>query len=476
MLKDETEEPFTTIQHHLSKIDDLEAEARRTVQKYRRYLIREAQMANGRRECNKIRGKMHKKGVRVFAVSSARYFDWLDPSPLEDPPYDPKGTGIPDLRSALLILPAEASYKDLKYHVFKTITDIEDKVSRNLMKFNYDIDVAGIRRNVTENLPGLSGHLRDVSVTTPNSLLSEAWSDSTKRKIATGMEQQIKNYRSKDDATYQTFWLMLRNNGIATCGKCANKNINNDLMQTYKREIRLWKYKASSQEEDFEQSLQSPVQEGLAEIRRRLSAAASDPELKRRVSEALEKLTRRIRRLEQNLSEDLGAASDENYRRFTTEDDIKCPVAVEMKTAYTRINLIRMNERPFHRTNIYRDQRAALIRTVTEDNNGLQPLIDAISVQIKQHQCQLWQAAGESFIAAVVVQFMEFTRALAGLLENEKYMLEEHKLIREHLRQELAGFSKDLAMVKGQFNGLEVQHEHVAKKSCTVKVKEEVLE
>ena len=135
-----------------------------------------------------------------------------------------------------------------------------------------------------------------------------------------------------------------------------------------------------------------------------------------------------------------------------------------------------MNERPFHRTNIYRDQRAALIRTVTEDNNGLQPLIDAISVQIKQHQCQLWQAAGESFIAAVVVQFMEFTRALAGLLENEKYMLEEHKLIREHLRQELAGFSKDLAMVKGQFNGLEVQHEHVAKKSCTVKVKEEVLE
>jgi hypothetical protein len=54
MLKDETEEPFATIQHHLSKIVDLKDEARRTVQQYRRYLIREAQMADGKRECDKI--------------------------------------------------------------------------------------------------------------------------------------------------------------------------------------------------------------------------------------------------------------------------------------------------------------------------------------------------------------------------------------------------------------------------------------
>jgi hypothetical protein len=474
MLKNETEEPFATIQHHLSKIVELKDEARRTVQQYRRYLIREAQMADGKRECDKIRGKMQRKGIRVFAVSSARYFDWLDPSPLEDPPYDPKGTGIPDIRSALLMLPAEASYKNLNHHVSETITDIEDKVSRSLMKFNYDIDVDGIRRNMIENLPGLSGHLGDLSVTTPNSLLSEPWSESTKRKIATGMEQQIKNYGTKDDATYQTFWLMLRNNGIAPNGKCANKNINDDLMQIYKREIRLWKFKARSKEEGFEQSLQSPVYDGLAELRRRLSAASSDPELKRRVNDALTKLTRRIRRLEQDLSEELEAASDLTYRRFTTEDDIKCPVAVEMRTAFARINLIRMNERPAHRKGIYDSQRAALIHTVTKDNDGMKPLVDAISVQVKQYQCKLWQAVGEVFTAAVVDHFEEFAQALAGLLENERYMLEAHKLIREHLRQELAGFSKDLALLKGQFNGLEVQH--VTKKVRFAQVKEEVPE
>ena len=431
-------------------------------------------MADGERECDKIRGKMQRKGVRVFAISSARYFDWLDTSPLEDPPFDPKGTGIPDLRRALLLLPAEASYKTLRYHVFETVTDIEDKVSRILMKFTHDIDVAAIRRYVVEYLPSLSSDLRGLSVTTPNSLLSEAWSDSTKRKIASGMEQQVMNYKTKDDAAYHTFWLMLRNNGIATHGKCTNKNINEDLMQTYKKEIKLWKYNASSKEGNVKQSLQLPVQNTLAELRLRLRAASSDPELKQKVSEALDKLARRIRMVQKELSEQLENATSDNYRRFTTEDDIKCPVAVEMKTAYARINVIRMDERPAHRNGIYKDQRAALIRTVTEDNDGMEPLVNAISVQVKQHQCELWQAVGESFIAAVVGHFEDFAKALAELLENENYMLEAHKLIREHLRQELDGFSKDLALVKRQFNGPEVQH--VTKKVRTVQVKEEVLE
>lgn len=145
-----------------------------------------------------------------------------------------------------------------------------------------------------------------------------------------------------------------------------------------------------------------------------------------------------------------------------------------MKTAYARINVIRMDERPAQRRGIYKDQRAALIRTVTEDNDGMEPLVNAISVQVKQHQCELWQAVGETFIAAVVGHFEEFAQALAELLENENYMLEAHKVIREHLRQELVGFSKDLALVKRQFDGSEVQH--VTKKVRTMQVKEEVLE
>lgn len=129
------EEPFVTIHQHISGLKSLKGENRRVVQRYRKYLIREAQMAVGRRECDKIRHKMQKKGVEVFPVSAARYSDWLDPSPLEDPPFDAEGTGIPLLRRSLLMLPAEANYKSSRYHVLEIVADVEDKVSRILMKF-----------------------------------------------------------------------------------------------------------------------------------------------------------------------------------------------------------------------------------------------------------------------------------------------------------------------------------------------------
>ena len=127
MLQNDVEEPFLTINQHFSGLKALRGESRSVVKQYRRYLIREAQLASGRRECDKIRQKMQRKGVQVFPVSSARYLDWLDPSPLEDPPFDAQGTGIPALRRALLMLPAEANCKDLRYHIFETVADVEDK-------------------------------------------------------------------------------------------------------------------------------------------------------------------------------------------------------------------------------------------------------------------------------------------------------------------------------------------------------------
>ena len=427
-------------------------------------------MADGRRECKKIQRKMQKKGVQVFPVSSARYFDWLDPSPLEDPPYDPEGTGIPFLRQSLLMLPAEASYKDLQYHIFEIVTDIEDKVSRILMKFTNDIDVAAIRHFLLKCLPDLSSGLRNISIAVPDSLVPDAWTDAAKRKVADGMEEHLKSYPDGDIA-YQTFWLMLRNNGIATHGRCSSKNLNDELLQTYKGTIKAWRNKTMPEAKNVASQLSGPVQATLNELVWRLRAASSDPELKRRVGEALEKLTRRIGQGRSSLLDQLEASTTENYRHFTTEDDIKCPIARELKTAYSRINMIRMDERPKHRRGIYKQQRAEMICTVTKDNDSNVPLVDAISVQVKQRQCELWQAVGEQFIVSVLGHFEEFAQALTELLENEQYMLEEHRLVREQLGQQLLGFSKDLAVVKGQFAESETQR--AAKKACTTEIKQE---
>lgn len=473
MLKDEIEEPFVAIKQRLASLKSLKDETRTTVQRYRRYLIREAQMADGQRECDKIRRKMQRRGVQVFTVSSARYLDWLDPSPLEDPPFNPVGTGIPHLRSALLMLPAEASYKTLRYHVHETVTDIEDKVSRILMKFNNDIDVAGIRRYLLGYLPHLDCKLKDLSHDLPNGLLSEAWADAVKPKISNGLEQQMKSY-PHEEVAYNTFWLMLRNNGIATHGVCPGKNLNDELMQTYKSTIKSWKHKATSKVDTVAESLNGPVDNTVASLMQRLQVASSDPELKRRVQQELEKLFRRIGQGQTILTDQLQAAVNDNYRRFTTEDDIKCPVAVELKTAYARINIIRMDERPKHRRGIYKQQKAEMIHTLTKSNNGQKPIVDAISVQVKKRQCELWESVSKAFIATVLGHFEEFAQALAELLEDETYMLEEHRLIRERLGRELVGFSSSLALVKGQFSGSKVQR--AAKKVRTMQIKEEVLD
>jgi chromatin segregation and condensation protein Rec8/ScpA/Scc1 (kleisin family) len=161
----------------------------------------------------------------------------------------------------------------------------------------------------------------------------------------------------------------------------------------------------------------------------------------------------------------------ENYRYFTTEDDIKCPIARELKTAYARINVIRMDERPKHRRGIYRQQRAELINTVTDENDGKPNLVDAISAQVKIRQCELWQAVGEEFIAGALEHFEEFVQVLAELLENETYMLEAHRLIRKQLAQQLVGFSKNLRSVMDQFT--ESDSQRAAKRARTVKIKQE---
>jgi hypothetical protein len=471
MLKNEVEEPFVTINKCLSTGRVPKGEDKDAVLKYRRYLIKEAQMAAGRRECDKIRHKMQKKGVEVFALSSARYFDWLDPSPIEEHPFDVEGTGIPALRRSLLMLPAEANYENLRYHIRETVADVEDKVSRLLMKFNNDVDITNMRRHLSDYLPTLETNLRSLATTVPDGLATEAWTGAVKSEIAIGMEKHLMSYTPVDKVAYQTFWLLLRNNGFATHGVQKNKNLNDELLQTYKDTIKKWRYKTTPKGRTVSTQLNAPIQATLGEISQRLKEASSDPELKRLVGEALEKLIRRTEQVKVSLQEQLNAAVMENYRYFTTEDDIKCPIARELKTAYARINVIRMDERPKHRRGIYRQQRAELINTVTDENDGRPNLVDAISAQVKIRQCELWQAVGEEFIAGALEHFEEFVQALAELLENETYMLEAHRLIRKQLAQQLVGFSKNLRSVMDQFT--ESDSQRAAKRARTVKIKQE---
>lgn len=431
-------------------------------------------MAAGRRECDKIRLKMQRKGVEVFVLSSARYFDWLEPSPIEEHPFDVESTGIPALRRSLLILPAEANSRNLCHHVRETVADVEDKVSRLLVKSNNDVAITNMRRHLLDHLPTLGTNLRKLAMTLPDDLVTEAWTDAIKSKIASEMETHLKSNTPVDKMPYQTFWLLLRNNGFATHGVQKSKNLNDELLQTYKDMLKKWRHKLMPNGRNLSAQISAPIQATLGVIDQRLQEASSDPALKRLVGDALEKLTRRIKLAQTNFQGQLNAAVMENYIYLTTEDDIKCPIARELKSAYARINVIRMDERPKQRRGIYKQQRAELITTVTNNNDGKPSLIDAISTQVKTRQCELWQAVEENFIASVLWHFDEFVQTLAELLENDTYMLEEHRLIREQLAQRLVDFSGDLRMIKEQF--VRADELRAAKRACVAEVKDEVVD
>lgn len=220
--------------------------------------------------------------------------------------------------------------------------------------------------------------------------------------------------------------------------------------------------------------LDLPIQILFEDIQMRLTTASSDPKIKIMALDAQKKLAKRIAVARTKLQKELEESLRTNQVHFTTEDDIKCPVAREMKTAYARINMMRMEERPNIRHGIYKDQRAELIRAVSKANDDVAALIDVICEKIKIRQCKKWRLIIDDFIAEINSLFEAFARAMAELLEDEEQDSGEHGLVRSELAERLCVFSKELKLLKDQFPVLEA--ERAAKKARVVEVKEAVEE
>ncbi|KAF1927032.1 uncharacterized protein M421DRAFT_6588 [Didymella exigua CBS 183.55] len=171
-------------------------------------------------------------------------------------------------------------------------------------------------------------------------------------------------------------------------------------------------------------------------------------------SDTLEKLAHRITLPQDNLSTQLEASVVENYKHFTIEDDIKCPIAREMRSAYDCINDLRMHERPKQRRGIYKLQCKELIAVITKQNDKKPALPDSIAKQIRARQ------------------YEQFRAGLAELLENDVVMSAEHIGVRADLARKLRRFSATLAVLNAQCPGAETRR--AAKKARTVKIKMEV--
>lgn len=224
-------------------------------------------------------------------------------------------------------------------------------------------------------------------------MVPDAWNDATRIKIAQSIETHLNAYAQKGEggaeerAHYQTFWLMLRNGGMSTYGLYAGKNLNEELLSKYKGAALRLKKATLPKAQGLIAQLELPVQTMINILTKRLQDAKSVQALKMRASLALGKLTHRIGLARDRLSVQLEESVVENYPHFTIEDDIKCPIAQEMKSAYERINILRMEERSqgVYRKGIYKQQRKELIVVANKRNEKAPALIDSIATQIKTH-------------------------------------------------------------------------------------------
>lgn len=98
------------------------------------------------------------------------------------------------------------------------------------------------------------------------------------------------------------------------------------------------------------------------------------------------------------------------------------------------------------------------MRTINTDNNGHAALIDTIPYQVKNRQCEKWQAISEDFTTDVLARLHDFARIMQDLLENEVYMSDEHKSIRKQLSNQLPDFTKSFHEVSRMFPGAKAQH------------------
>ncbi|KAJ4317470.1 hypothetical protein N0V94_004929 [Neodidymelliopsis sp. IMI 364377] len=428
------EPPFMELQQHLTNVEA--TIARRTkdmsyLRAYRDYLLKEARSAYIKRESEIVNLKLQDNCVDILAVSARQYSLCMDAfQDDEKPKLTPEATGIPQLRRYLFSLPAQTNYRTLHYHVFETLPDIVAQIQRILEKVRTNID------SVAKSLPA--------------NRVIEPWNMAAdKIRINLGLKAVVQAL-AHPIVYYSTFNKMLKENGIPTVGAGLGLNLNQEILHTLGEFVEQWYRKMQDQTENIALCLEAPVQAMLKELKNLIEQSSSDPELKRGVSESLETTTRRIGVSHGKLAADLQNTLRENYLLFSTEVNIKCPIALEMKDTYLGVllqGLVQAGKGSYGRRRTY--LQGCLIDPAWPKS----PFAEVMRHKITKAQVASWNGCCEQFVSATLTLLDDFARITDELLDNGSRMTSEHRRIREQLEVVLPEFKRQLNRVQNQFPG-----------------------
>lgn len=391
------------------------------------------------------------KGVQVFSVSAGQYMSWKDPCRIENPLCEPDVSGIPSLRRFLLTLPAEANYKGLTEHIFESLSDIEDQVDSIIERFEDDSAYIDLRNYLSHEMPKKFKELQDMSVTKPTSLIPRLWNEDEKEMIVSKLAAIAETWRPPQ-VHWRTFMKMLRENGIPLAGKAQGRNFNADILKQYKVQLKQWRKLTASRAEGLRHLLDEPVQALLCDIQHRLDQTPTSPDLKLRANDALKKCSQRISVAQGRLVAGLETSVKSNYLIFAIENDIRCPIARQMKLVYLRISEMHYGEksRMAHR-------REALTQFISETTDGEDSVIDVMAQKVIDRQAKTWQQNCEAFTTETQKFLESFVRIVQNLLATNNHESAEHQVVRDKLARYFPEFQRSLHELKAQFPVSEAQ-------------------
>lgn len=366
----------------------------------------------------------------------------------EKPKLTPEATGLPQLRRYLFHVPAQTNYRTLHYHVFETLPEIAARIERILEKFDDDEGYTEMREYLAEQLPQVRSSIENLAISLPNERVVRPFvGDGVKPRIKAGMKAVVQAL-ANPVVYYSTFSKMLKENGIPVNGAGLGLNLNQEILNAMVNFINGWHDKMQDETEDIATTLDEAIQAVLKELRKYVYSYDGDSDLKDRVIELLETTTRRISMAYGKMAALLQTKLREIHHLYSTEVNIKCPIALEMKDIYRNVLMQHLTQPG---AGSYARQRAHLLGSLVDPDWPKLPLAEVMEQKIVTAQVGSWKECCRQYVVEAMTLLQDFARATDETLDNGALLTSEHRRVREQLEALIPEFKRQLNRVQNQF-------------------------
>ncbi|KAF1940545.1 P-loop containing nucleoside triphosphate hydrolase protein [Clathrospora elynae] len=467
------EEPFLSFTGRLGDLETLAEEDEQdpdVIAEKISKLVNEITVAYIERETDLFRTQLQEKGItELFSVAAMAYTTWKNRYRRNDSILSPEQSGIPALRRFLFLLPAKTNIRDYREHAFESLPALRNKAGCVAEKHVEDQCYADMRLDCKQSIPALGEDLKAIAANQVEMFVANPWSLSERKDISKDIRLLIWREWIHSKIHFSGFAKMIRERGIPVNGKYSGRNLNADLVTPMKKCIKQWHDKMSPRVQQLARRLNRPIFDILRSIAASIEASSADPALKVRALEALEDARRRIATARNTFTLELEKSLRENRIHFTTEIDIKCPIAKQMKPVYELAKGLTGR-------GVMERQRKSIADSTTPDGdnpntNHTYPLVEVIEDKLVRRQKKGWNTCCDTFIAEVIAQLNDFSLATERLLIDDAYMTEEHKRVRDQLKGLLVEFDRSLKEVQRRFTG-ETEEPPEKKTKCQKPVEE----